>query len=406
MSRGPSRNTAARVAAFTLSVLSLTTVGQCDSPPPVLNALAAVVMDAKTGRVVFSKNAELQLPPASTTKIMTGLLLTERCKPDETITAPLDVTETKESSMHLVPGEQVKAEELLYAMMLRSANDGCHTLACHIAGSDAEFAKIMNERAHELGCTKTNFVNPHGLQDPNHLTTALDLARIARYAMTQPMFAKVVGTKKKVIERSLNLKDTLMVNRDKWLSLEPTALGVKTGFTKEAGHCFVGCAQKGDMTFITVVMKSDQWLPDQVALTQWVYKNFEVSRIVEKGERIGSLGVKDGTVPQVQMVAAEDVSAMVSRSEIAVGKTGLDPKLSSLSAPVSQTESMVGGEYVFTTGERFKFAVSPERAVDKRPFVASILNPGTIVGFALLGGSAVWMRARSRKMLSDRWSIR
>lgn len=395
-----------RFPTILCALVATLSLGWAQPLPPTLNALAAIVIDADTGQVLYSKNAELPLPPASTTKIMTGLLLAEKCEPDEVITAPADTTQVRESSMHLVAGEQVKAEEMLYALMLRSANDGCHAVACHIAGSDAEFAKVMNSRAKQIGCTHTNFVNPHGLNDPKHLTTAHDLALIAREAMQNELFAKVVGTQRKAIERSSNLKDTLMVTRDKWLALDPSAKGVKTGFTKEAGHCFVGCAQRGDMTVITAIMKSDTWLQDQIALTDWAYKTFERRKVVSKGEKLFSVPVTGGKAKSVELVADRDVFSLQPKAGPSVGAVSDKPTVV-LKAPISKGQVCAESEFVAPGGVHVPFGLVSETAVEAQPPVYAMLtNPVSLVIFVALGGSALWMRARSRRLADLEWSRR
>jgi len=206
---------------------------------PDVTAASAIVVDADSGKVLYSKNADVPRYPASTTKVMTGLLLAENTEPEDTIVAPSDVEVVTGSKMHLKAGEEVSAHDMLYALMLRSANDGCYAVAMHLAGSVPAFSKMMNQRAQELGCTHTHFHNPNGLNDKEHLTTAHDLAIIAREAMKNERFADAVGTTEYTISRNINQEDTLMVNKDKLLLWDSSAEGIKTGWTIPAGHCFV-----------------------------------------------------------------------------------------------------------------------------------------------------------------------
>ncbi|MBS1713238.1 MAG: D-alanyl-D-alanine carboxypeptidase [Armatimonadetes bacterium] len=364
---------------------------------PMITASAAVVVECESGRLLFARNADLKRPPASTTKIMTGLLLAETCRPDETVTAPADTQSVKESSMHLMPGEQIRAEELLYALMLRSANDGCHAVAVHVAGSDEAFAKLMNERAAKIGCRDTTFVNPHGLHDPRHLTTAYDLALMAREAMKNELFAKVVRTQRKTVVRSLNLKDTVMVSRNKWLPLDPTALGVKTGYTKPAGHCFVGCAERNGMKVVTVILDSKDWVKDQEELTEWSYQNWELRDAVEAGTAFDA-PVKDGT--------SESVHGRVDKGLTLPLPTqgGVDVDVQFVPTPGLQAPVRVGDEIgaVLVTYERqrpVRIPVLADQTVGQRPALAGIVtNPAVIGGFVALGGAALAMRLRSRRM--------
>jgi len=157
-----------------------------------ITAKSGIAIDAASGKVLWDKDAETPMFPASTTKIMTGLLLVEHCRPSDIIVAPADVEKVKEASMHLKPGERVTAHDMLYALMLRSANDGCYAVAVHISGSVEGFSKLMNDRAKQIGCTHTRFHNPNGLNDPEHMTSAHDLALIARAAMRYPEFREAV----------------------------------------------------------------------------------------------------------------------------------------------------------------------------------------------------------------------
>jgi len=367
--------------------------------PPKLSALSAIVIDSESGRVLYSKNPNLRLHPASTTKIMTGMLLAELCRPEEVLTAPLDIGKVKESSMHLMPGEQVTAGEMLYALMLRSANDGCHTVALHLSGSEVEFAKLMNARAKKIGCTNTNFVNPHGLTDPRHLTTARDLSLMAREAMKDPLFAKVVGTQKHVLQRSLNLKDTLLVSRDRWLASDPRARGVKTGWTKPAGHCFVGCATDSGMTVITAILKSDHWLDDQKAMTAWVFDNFEHRKILRRGDLAGSVQVHKGQARETTLVISKDVWAVVPKNQSPGFELEWDKE--PLNAPVAEGEVSKQARVVFQSGESLVVGLNVGESVKGETPFSTMAAPGGIIGFVLLSGCAMLMRARSRRWAKD-----
>jgi D-alanyl-D-alanine carboxypeptidase (penicillin-binding protein 5/6) len=291
---------------------------------------------------------------------------------------------------------------MMYALMLRSANDGCHTVAVHIAGSEAAFADMMNKRAKEIGCTNTTFVNPHGLTNPNHLTTPHDLALMAREAMKDPMFARVVGTQKHVVQRSLNLKDTLMENHDKWLWLDPRAKGVKTGWTKPAGHCFVGYATDNGMNVITVVMKSEAWIHDQQAMVDWAFRNFEPKTVCQKGEPAGRIDVAGGTADSVQVLFGEDKKLLVLKSA-GSGKFFLDEE-DTLQAPV--VAGTVVHQIDFSDGlTTVQIPVVASVDVPKRSLVASLATPGGIIGFVALSAGALLVKARSRKM-SGGYSVR
>jgi D-alanyl-D-alanine carboxypeptidase len=196
-----------------------------------LSTKAGVIMEEKTGKVIWQRDPDTPRYPASTTKIMTTLLMLENLKPDDVIVAPSDVKNVRESSMGLKPGERVRVKNMAYALMLRSANDGCYAVAVAMDGSVQKFAQRMNKRAAEIGCKNTHFANPNGLNDKKHLTSAFDLCLMGREAMQREDFREVVGTKRKLIDRSLNFADRTMINKNKILWKEAGADGIKTGWT-------------------------------------------------------------------------------------------------------------------------------------------------------------------------------
>ena len=175
------------------------------SKPPVLSAPSALLMEYDTGEVLYASGADIKRYPASTTKILTGLLFAENTKPDDIVTCnDPSVVNIEPSSLRIKPGERFRAEQLLYGFLLRSANDGAVVIAEHVAGSVASFSTKMNARAAELGAVNSHFVNPHGLHNPEHYTTARDLALIARAALQNPRFTDAVGTPKRTISRSIS----------------------------------------------------------------------------------------------------------------------------------------------------------------------------------------------------------
>ncbi len=296
---------------LTLSVLTLFPVFAFAQVS--VTAESAVVIDANSGKILFSKNGDVPRFPASTTKIMTGMLLVERCLPSEIITAPPEIETVKESSMHLKPGERVNAHDMLYALMLRSANDGAYAVATHISGSSAKFAQLMNERAVALGCTHTHFDNPNGLNDDQHWTTAHDLALIAREAMKYEPFRQAVHTRKYLIQRSINGKDRTMVSRNKWLWKDVSADGIKTGYTVPAGHCYVGSATRDGYRVITVVMKSEHWQLDHQNMLNWAFKNHQMSVLARQNQPLESPAVAGGAQEKVAIGPVVDVTTLYKK---------------------------------------------------------------------------------------------
>lgn len=368
---------------------------------PKLSAASAILMDAETGKILFYKNADVSRFPASTTKIMTAMLLLENCTPDEMITAPADITKVNQASMHLHPGEKISAADMLYGLLLRSGNDGCVAVATHISGSVEKFCELMNKRAKELGCTNTHFNNPHGLNDDKHTTTAHDLAIIARHAMTYPAFAKAVKTYKYVITRDPKLtKDTLMINHDKYLLKDPTADGIKTGWTVPAGRCFVGSATRDNYRLISVVLKSQDWQKDNAELLNWGFANHQRELALSSEKLLGPIKVLGGTKAEVML--------QPSNSIVHVWKRGLSPEAKAsfdytkeISAPVKKGDRVGGVRY--TDEDGFVQTASllatediPQSTVSRLTGTAS---SGTFYLFGgCLGFGAFYMRRKAQKM--------
>jgi D-alanyl-D-alanine carboxypeptidase (penicillin-binding protein 5/6) len=283
--------------------------------PPQLQCASAILMDAASGQVLYQLNADVQRPMASTTKIMTALLFCESVPEDSVVTASEKACSVAESSLHLKKGEQLKARDLLRAILMRSANDGCVAAAERAAGSVSAFVDRMNAKAAELGATRTHFMNPHGLHDPKHYTTARDLATIARAAMQVPRIEEVVKCEKCRITRSIDKKDLTMRNHSHFLGHYPGADGVKTGWTIPAGHCYVGSATIGGWRLIAVVLKSKSYVKDTAALMSYGFRQFAPQTIARTGDAVGSCPVTGGDAPTVAATVDRTVQFITRKTE-------------------------------------------------------------------------------------------
>ncbi len=363
---------------------------------------SAVVIEGATGKILWSKNPDVSRFPASTTKIMTAILLIENCKIDDIITAPADIAKIKEASMHLMPGEKVKMKDMLYALMLRSANDGCYAVAVHIAGSVEKFSEMMNERAKQIGCKNTHFHNPNGLNDPLHTTTALDLALMAREGMNLPLFREVVKTPRKQINRSENWQDTWMTSKNKLLKLDPTADGVKTGYTVPAGHCYVGSATRDGRQLITCVLKGekDTWQQDHLDLLDFGFKEFSRKQVVGKGEPIWNFEIGGENVtagPEEPVFVSQPATSKPTYQ-------GSFEQLPNLKTPIAANALV--GTMIVRDADGFVNRI-PMHRVSGTKLVASANQSSTgqsrwswlVFGGLLVGGISL-MRGRSRRMIS------
>jgi D-alanyl-D-alanine carboxypeptidase (penicillin-binding protein 5/6) len=249
-----------------LPVLLLLFWSTCSFPSPASadpnpSAAAALVMDGATGDILYEKNAHIPLPMASTTKVMTGLLGVERLRPHEIIQVSAYAATMSPSKLYLRPGDLLRADDLLQAILLKSANDASAALAEKISGSETAFAQLMTRRARELGALNTHFENASGLPSDDHYSTVYDLAVILRYAMQRPDFAEIMQMKTASIESMAGHAWTVR-NHNRLLWTFPGALGGKTGWTRAAGHCYVGMVEHGSRTLIVSVLASSRLWSD------------------------------------------------------------------------------------------------------------------------------------------------
>ena len=237
------------------------------------SASAEVAMELSTGRVLHASNADEKLPMASTTKIMTAIIVIEDCDLDEVITVPDAAVGVEGSSVYLKKDEKIDIRDLVYGLMLRSGNDCAATLAIHHSGSIEKFAEVMNERAKNIGAENTNFKNPSGLPDAEHYTTASDLCKIACYAMKNDLFKQVVST--------LNYKGNFRsyANKNKMLKLYEGANGVKTGYTVKAGRCLVSSAERNGMDVVCVVLNCPDTYGRSSEILDYCFNNFSLIKI-------------------------------------------------------------------------------------------------------------------------------
>lgn len=264
---------------------------------PTIVGEAGIVMDVKTGTILYEKNAHKILEPASTTKIMTAILALENGNMTDRVTADEEATLADGTSIYLKVGETLTLEEMLYAMLLNSANDASVAIAKHISGDVPTFADLMNKKALKIGAKNTNFENPNGLPDENHYTTAYDLALISRYAMLNlSEFRKIVSTKTKTIHWQGEEWDRRLINHNKLLWNYEDANGIKTGYTSSAGQTIVASASRNDQELIAVVLKSKgrNIRTDAKNLLNYGFENFKTVDIIGKQQYVTTIDVKYG----------------------------------------------------------------------------------------------------------------
>lgn len=306
-----------RIFCLTLAVCCLfgATVFPCRAQKEIsVSAKSAILIDADSGMVLWDKNADTQMGMASTTKIMTALTVLELTKPENTVVIPRDAVGIEGSSVYLCAGERLTVEQLLYALILSSANDAAVALALYCCGNIEAFAEQMNTMAEKLGLEYTHFTNPHGLYDEEHYTTARELAAITRAALDNKLLCKIFATKKATIPFDGKENGRLLVNHNKMLSYYDGAIGVKTGFTKNTGRCLVSAAKRDGMTLICVTLGApDDWR-DHTALLDYGFENFCRRTIADVGEYTFEFSVTGAADDTVTLVNTQPLILTLPRS--------------------------------------------------------------------------------------------
>ena len=274
-----------------------------------ISAEKAILMDAATGRVLYEKNADAQSLIASTTKIMTALVVCEQCNVLDRMRIPKEAVGIEGSSMYLQEGEILTIQELLYGLMLHSGNDAAVALAIYCGGTVEGFAELMNDKAHQLGMKDSHFENPNGLDAPGHYSTARDLAILASYAMENPIFYKTVSTK------NVTIGQRYLHNHNKLLWQVEGADGIKTGYTRAAGRILVSSATRDSRRLIAVTINApDDW-HDHAALLNQGFSGFAHCRVVSRGEIVGFVEIAGGQSGNVQLLADGDFDYALSPEE-------------------------------------------------------------------------------------------
>ena len=265
---------------FTGIVLSLALIFAVKIPARAelaVSAKATILMHADSGRVLYEKNADEHMLIASTTKIMTAIVVLEHCELDDLVEVDSRSAGIEGSSMYLKAGESYTVEDLLYGLLLVSGNDAASALALHVADSMEEFAELMNAKAAELGMTESSFKNAHGLDEEGHYSTARDMAKLAAYCMGNEDFARIAGTV------SHTVGEQTLVNHNRLLREYDGCLGLKTGYTMAAGRTLVTCAERDGARYVCVTLNDpDDW-DDHKALYDWAFANYSFAEVIPAG---------------------------------------------------------------------------------------------------------------------------
>lgn len=326
------------VLVVLLNVVSVSFASNVD-----VNAKSAILMEQSTKRVLYQKNAHIKLPMASTTKIMTALVVIENSNLKDVVTIPKEASGVEGSSIWLGEGEKQTVEDLLYGLMLSSGNDAAVALSTFVGGNVDNFIKMMNNRAKEIGAVDTNFVTPHGLHDDNHYTTAYDLALISAVAMDNEVFRTIVSTKSKTIPWESADWDRSLRNKNKIISQYDGGNGIKTGYTSNAGKCLVSAALRDEMQLIGVVLNCPDMFNESMKMLDFGFDNYKMTLLYDKEQSFGKCNIENGSVKSVDFYADKSIIFPIRENEKVQVKTNLQD---TITAPVKKGD-VVGNVEIF-----------------------------------------------------------
>ena len=333
------------------------------------SAKAAVLIEKNTGRVLYRRNEETALPMASTTKVMTALLALEEGNLDDVVTVSRNAFGVPGTSIYLSEGEKITLRDLLYGLMLASGNDAAVAIAEHIGGSVDAFCCRMTERAAELGCQNTVFLSPNGLPTPGHHTTAYDLALIAREAMKNADFRRIVSTQHATIPWHGHDYDRVLTNKNRLLSAYPGALGIKTGYTRAAGRCLAFAAERDGMTLIGTVLACPDWFTQAAALLDQTFDRYEMYQAMAENETVAQLPVLDGVIDWVGVTLRQPLSGPVAKGTIPSVRLTLPE---SLQAGFGTQEAIGVAELIDGDATIATALLYPAQSVGERTFLTGL----------------------------------
>ena len=347
---------------FALLFSHLNIVYAADTNAPELVSRAAILMDNKTNKILYDKNSNERMFPASTTKILTAILVLENCDLNEIVTASYDaVMSIPEGyvTANIDGDEQLTVEQLLQLLLVHSANDAANVLAEYVGGSIESFVSMMNTKVNELGLTNTHFTNAYGLQDDNHYTTAYDLSVIMQYCLKNDDFRRIAGsascsipaTNKSDVRSYTSTNQLLVPSNPNYYSYVTVG---KTGFTTEAGECLVSCAYKNDLELICVVLGGtvvdgvSTRFSESKTLYEYGFNNFSLKNIANPGDIITQIEVPNATsdTKSLELAFTDSIYALVNTSDLETNYTPEIQLHSDISAPITQGDVL--GSVVYT----------------------------------------------------------
>ena len=400
-----------KLLIFTLFILFIfNTIVYADDEIEV-EAKAALIVEKNTEKIIYEKNIYEQNYPASVTKILTAILAIENCDLEEYATVSQSAISNVPFDYLVAPlfvGEQMKIKDLLYALMLKSSNDAAYVLAEHIGGSVEGFSDMMNKKAKELGCKNTHFVNPNGIHDDDHYTSAYDMYLISKYAMQNKTFANLVSTYKYTLPATnmYSYEDRVMENTNKFLNPDhllynENVKGIKTGNTDEAGHCLITYIEKDNLGFYIVVLGAEtkeSRFAETSRLIDYAYDNYTYTDVYKKGDIVKNIKVNKATdkTKNLNLIIDEDMTVFNNKK---VNPKEMEPEInldSNISAPISKGQ-VVGTIKYNIDGNEYSAKLLAENDVELRHYYIEI-SVAVIILLLIL----IIIRKRKSKMKSRR----
>ena len=322
-----------------------------NEPNIMAGAKSMVVLEGNTNKLLYSYNKDEKLPMASLTKIITCIVAIENSDNlDENVKIADESVGIEGTSIYLTKGEEIPLRELLLGLMLASGNDSAMAIAYHIGGSEENFVKMMNEFVQRIGATNTSLANPHGLDAENHYTTANDLALITSYALKNEEFLKIVSTKNATISGNSQVEARYLKHKNRLLFSDENCIGVKTGFTDNAGRCLVHATRQEDgMEIITVLLNCPSMFEEADRLNKLAVQNYEYVELIKPYNFVGSVNINNGSSNITNVATIKGFSTVIKKGEIDKYKIEYNiPE--TLDAPI-QNGDIIGNVVVMYEGE-------------------------------------------------------
>ncbi len=364
------------------------------SEEPEIGSEAALLIDTNTDKILYSKNADKKMYPASTTKILTAILVIENCSLDEVVTVSYDAVMSIPdgySSAFLQIGEQLTVEQLLQVLLIHSANDAANVLAEYVGGSFESFVAMMNTKVHELGLNNTHFTNSFGMHDENHYTTAHDLAIIMKYCIKNETFRKIAGSASCAIPAT-NKYDTRTYNSTNELIIPnnpnyyPYITSGKTGYTSEAGNCLVSCSYKNDLELICVILKSktennvSTIFTDTKLLYEFGYNNYSIRNLLNENDVVTQIEIKNATkdTKYLDLLSNSSISVLLD-NDITQEEIPFEINLKDdIKSPIEQGDKL--GTVIYTVdGVSYKSDLIASHSVIKSKLIIWIAEIGICI---------------------------